>query len=220
MPEDVLLWKGDFPADKLREFARQGVAMPDGSYPIPDRAHVEKAVHAVGRGTNNSHDAIRRHIIKRARALGADSLIPNGWSADGTVRKTEHVEKASPLMLDQDQQIVYGVVLTPDVEDSQGDILSPQEIEKAAHRWLVEYRKHDVQHAEVAKDDDGQPIAEPVESFIAPCDLTIAGEQVRKGAWVLATRVNDTKTWDEIRTGQRTGYSIGGTGVREAIADS
>jgi hypothetical protein len=127
------------------------------------------------------------------------------------------IEKAGDLLVDKAQQLVYGVVLTPEVEDSQGDVLSAEEIEKAAHRWLIEYRKQDVQHSEVAKDDTGRPLAEPVESFIAPCDLTIEDVPVRKGAWVIATRVNDPETWDDVVNGRRTGFSIGGSGVRQAI---
>jgi hypothetical protein len=37
----------------------------------------------VGRG-KAGHDAIRRHIIKRAKALGAMNLIPDNWSSSGS----------------------------------------------------------------------------------------------------------------------------------------
>lgn len=71
--------------------ATQGWAMPDGSYPIRPvnmhgRSDLEKAIHAVGRG-GGSHDAVRAHITKRARALGLSNLIPQDWpgrSAAGT----------------------------------------------------------------------------------------------------------------------------------------
>ncbi len=57
--------------------AKTGVAMPDGSYPIPDVAYLHKAIRAVGR----SHDiaATKAHIKRRAAALGASSLIPPTW---------------------------------------------------------------------------------------------------------------------------------------------
>lgn len=63
--------------------ARRGWAMPDGAYPIrPANMHgeadLDKAIHAVGRG-GASHDAIRQHITKRARALGLTDRIPDGW---------------------------------------------------------------------------------------------------------------------------------------------
>jgi hypothetical protein len=117
-------------------------------------------------------------------------------------------EITAPIIADQAQQIVYGVVLTPDQVDSQGDTVTAAEIEKAAHKWLVEYRKHDVQH-------DGQPAAmEPVESFIAPADLSIEGQPVLKGAWVIGVHVNDAPTWERVQKGELTGFSIGGTAER------
>lgn len=209
--DEVLLWKGDFTADETRSMARAGTAMSDGSFPVPDAAHLEKAIHAVGRGTNNSHAAIRKHIIQRARALGLSSKIPDSWGADGTITKAETVELAVPMWKNDDQQLVYGVVLTPGLEDSQGDIASAPEIQQAAHRFLVEFRKHDVQHTETEA-----PI-QTVESFIAPTDMVIEGEKVLKGAWVLAAKVNDSSTWERVRKGELTGWSIGGSGVREPI---
>ena len=63
-----------------KKMAASGVAMPDGSYPIPDETHLKAAIHAVGRG-NAPHASIRAHIIKRAKALGLTSLLPEGWTA-------------------------------------------------------------------------------------------------------------------------------------------
>lgn len=110
---------------------------------------------------------------------------------------------------DTDEQIVYGVVLQPGVTDSQGDVVSAEEIEKAAHRWLTESRLHDVQH-------DMQPNAQvvPVESFIAPAQLEVAGRPVLKGSWVMAAKINDPELWGKVRKGEITGYSIGGSAIR------
>lgn len=52
-----------------RTYAKQGVAMKNGDFPIPDKGHLKAAV---GRLKNYKGDkaAARRHILKRARALG------------------------------------------------------------------------------------------------------------------------------------------------------
>jgi HK97 family phage prohead protease len=71
-------------AEQLRTMAKNGQAMPDGAYPIADREDLGNAVHAVGRG-GADHDAIRRHIMKRAKAMGASSMIPDHWQADGSL---------------------------------------------------------------------------------------------------------------------------------------
>jgi HK97 family phage prohead protease len=81
---------GDLNTAARKYAASQGWAMPDGSYPIrPADMHggtdLGKAIQAVGRG-GASHDAIRRHIIKRARALGMSDRIPDNWAADGTMK--------------------------------------------------------------------------------------------------------------------------------------
>jgi ATP-dependent Clp endopeptidase proteolytic subunit ClpP len=71
-------------ADDRKRMAANGHAMPDGSYPIEDSEDLGNAIHAVGRG-GADHDAIRRHIIKRANALGLASRIPDNWNGDGSI---------------------------------------------------------------------------------------------------------------------------------------
>lgn len=105
---------------------------------------------------------------------------------------------------------VYGVVLQPGIPDSQGDVLSAEEIEKAAHEYLVTSRKQDLQHNEQAA------AADVVESYIAPADLIVAGRPVVKGAWVMASDIHDPAIKAGVRKGEITGYSIGGTAVRTA----
>lgn len=57
-------------ASKRRAYAKSGVACPDGSFPIPDKAHLRKAVKAIGRAAPAKRGAVRAHIRKRAKALG------------------------------------------------------------------------------------------------------------------------------------------------------
>jgi len=71
--------------------------MPDGSYPIGDREDLTNAVRAVGRG-GASHNAIRRHIMKRARALGASNAIPDNWNSDGSLRSREIDTSTEPAV--------------------------------------------------------------------------------------------------------------------------
>jgi ATP-dependent protease ClpP protease subunit len=78
------VWNAKYNTDDRKRMAASGQAMPDGSYPIADEEDLRNAIHAVGRG-GADHDAIRRHIIKRARALGASSQIPDNWNSDGSL---------------------------------------------------------------------------------------------------------------------------------------
>jgi len=70
--------KRKYTAEQRREYAASGIAMKDGSYPIPDKDALEDAIHAIGRG-KGSHAAIRQHIVRRAKALGATDSLPDDW---------------------------------------------------------------------------------------------------------------------------------------------
>jgi hypothetical protein len=50
--------------------AKTGVALPDGSFPIPTSSHVHKAIQAFGRCPPEKRPQLVNHVRKRARALG------------------------------------------------------------------------------------------------------------------------------------------------------
>lgn len=67
----------EFSAEKRRELADEGKALPDGSFPIVTRADLQNAVSAFGRG---GHPILaKKHIIKRAKELGATDALPEDW---------------------------------------------------------------------------------------------------------------------------------------------
>lgn len=66
-----------FTAAQRKQLAKEGKAMPDGSYPIRNVTDLRNAIMDFGRG--GSDPAVKRHIIKRARALGALDAIPDSW---------------------------------------------------------------------------------------------------------------------------------------------
>lgn len=63
---------GASPSSKQRkQWAKEGVALPDGSFPIPDKKYLIRAIKAFGRANESDRAKVKRHILKRARALGA-----------------------------------------------------------------------------------------------------------------------------------------------------
>lgn len=74
--------RAKYDAAARQTMAKNGQAMPDGSYPIADKQDLQNAIHAVGRG-NAPHATIRAHIIKRAKALGATNMLPPDWMPSG-----------------------------------------------------------------------------------------------------------------------------------------
>lgn len=85
MSEQAL--KREYSQDLRRKYASQGVSLPDGSYPIPDKGALMDAVHSFGRANPSDRAKVRRHIIKRARALGAMDLLPPDWPGSTQEKK-------------------------------------------------------------------------------------------------------------------------------------
>ena len=86
------LEKREFSSDERKSAAKQGQALPDGSFPIKTVSDLHNAVQAYGRAKNKA--AAKAHIIKRAKALGAMDAIPDSWKKDdgekmrmGTLKK-------------------------------------------------------------------------------------------------------------------------------------
>lgn len=68
----------EFSQEERERLAEKGHALPDGSYPIVTREDLENAIQAIGRAKDPA--AAKRHIKKRARALGLEELIPEEWN--------------------------------------------------------------------------------------------------------------------------------------------
>jgi hypothetical protein len=71
-----------------RRLAKQGHALSDGSYPIPNRGYLKKAIRAVGRAGPGKRPALGRLIRKRARQLGAWSVVKGSWADNTAGAKT------------------------------------------------------------------------------------------------------------------------------------
>lgn len=65
---------------RVRErLASEGKAMPDGAYPIRNVSDLKNAIQAYGRAKESEQTEVRKHIVKRARGLGRQDLIPENW---------------------------------------------------------------------------------------------------------------------------------------------
>lgn len=103
-----------------------------------------------------------------------------------------------------DEHIVMGIVYEPDTVDAQGDQASEEEIRKAAYHFMENNPTFKIQHK-------GKPVnIKVLESYIAPQDFTIAKRNVKKGSWVLVTRILNKQLWKDIKAGKMTGFSMAG----------
>ncbi len=114
----------------------------------------------------------------------------------------------------QDKQLAYGLILRPDVPDSQGDIYNDEEVEKAAH-W---YAAHSLGKADWLHETElprGEAVL--VESFVSPVGFDWNGFEVKKGDWLGAMWIRDKEKWEAVKKGEIQAFSIKGQGRRMAI---
>jgi hypothetical protein len=72
-------YKRDYSSASRERMASEGTAMPDGSYPIANKKDLMNAIRSWGRG--GAKEDVKRHIMSRARSLGAEDLIPENWKS-------------------------------------------------------------------------------------------------------------------------------------------
>jgi len=109
----------------------------------------------------------------------------------------------------EEERLVTGIVLEPDEIDAQNDTIKAQAIRDTAHGFLAKFNldsKMGIQH-----ETFGEIGVKLVESFIAPVDMVIGNEKVKKGSWVITVKVLSDVVWEAIKDGSFTGFSIGGT---------
>lgn len=111
------------------------------------------------------------------------------------------------LKVDEESHFVTGVVYEPNVADAHDNYMTEAEIEKAAHWFMKNGDKIDIQHS--FEEAEGLTV---VESSVTKADQEIDGEPVKKGTWLMTVEVANDDVWKAIEKGEITGLSMGGVG--------
>jgi hypothetical protein len=146
-------------------------------------------------------DASARYVAP-APPPAVDGALSKALS--GTTRLVRKAEEPAA-----EERFVFGVVLEPDVVDTQGDTYSAEEVRKAAHRFMELHGNLGQQHDAIVT---GKLVI--LESYVAPVDFAVGTEAIKAGTWLLAIRVKDDGLWESIKAGGFTGFSIGGSAIR------
>ncbi len=133
---------------------------------------------------------------------------PDEEDAQGDFSDSEEIRKASWKFL----QRLQGHQLTKHFLEEVVKVLKSDEIGIVDVSSLVEEYEIEKRIGIMHKEFD-PGIGEVVESFLAPVDMQIAEEMVKKGSWLLGVVWNE-EAFAKVLKGELNGYSMGGVGVR------
>ena len=60
-------------------------------------------------------------------------------------------------------------------------------------------------------------VGDVVENYIAPVDFTLGDQEVKKGTWLMAVQF-EPEYFTKVQSGEITGWSMGGSGVRTQVS--
>ena len=177
---------------------------------MPDQS----AVHAPSAGK-------RKRPRGRLMPVKVDNTVP----AAGDIGKSDDLDivwSGEFSKTDDEKRQVFGWASVVEVNgqpviDRQGDWITPDEIEKAAYEYVIKSRKGGDQH----KRDGDQPFhaSDLIESFV------VTKEKIEKMGlpadtpvgWWIGFKVHNEDTWQDVKKGLKTGFSIHGKGKRREL---
>ncbi len=123
------------------------------------------------------------------------------------------IMKAEILKRDEDQRLVWGwayvsTVLGEVSKDHSGEWIKPQELVKAATNFMLDVRVAKAMH-------NGDKVGEVVHSMPITKELSEAlGIHSDREGWVLCMKIHDETTWNLVKSGKLSAFSIGGRALR------
>lgn len=182
--------KRDVPDKERAKDAKEGKALPDGSFPIENRQDLKNAIRAYGRAKDK--EKAKEHIIARAKALDATDLLPSSWEGS-TKKKADKAELADALkkgldtvarlacLIQELEWLQQSTEWERDYEHDESTV--PDEIKEdianicATLRHMVEEETQ-----ELLNDEETEELGELLEMAHAPNGLAKAVEIIRGNA--------------------------------------
>lgn len=116
----------------------------------------------------------------------------------------------------EEQRLVYGWAYVSTVNgeislDHSGEYIKPDEIVKAATNFMMDARVAKEMHS-------GPQIGDIVHSLPITKEIASSlGLSTDKEGWIICVKVLDDKTWEQVKTGKLSAFSIGGRALRETL---
>ncbi len=153
-----------------------------------------------------THAKVRLHDIDNPS--DPEAIKKASWSTPFKIEK-----------VDQDKQQLFGwaSVVTKGgraIIDKQGDIIPVDELENAAHDFVLSSRKQGDMHSRT----DG--VGRLIESMVFSAEKQKAlGIDLGLEGWWVGFQCDCKELWKDIRTGRKLEFSIGGAAIPEKVAD-
>lgn len=172
--------------------------------------HVQKIVRR--RDFQNMRGSTGPKVL--TQLLVSNYKLPSKTGTDKGKQNSAHSPKTKfsktvPLVKNvnpDEERYVLGIVLEPETVDAHNEIYSAEEIRTAAHGFMADYRGIGVMHQFLVNGDVAL-----LESYLAPTDFEIGGRRIKKGAWLIALRILSDGLWRQVKSGEFTGFSVGGS---------
>lgn len=126
-----------------KSLAQEGKALPDGSYPIRNEDDLKNAIQSYGRAKEGKRAAVRRHIIKRARQLKKQNLIPQEWK----VAANEELEALSASLRAKVEQASALVAAPIEETEDSGKAKAAESEEIPADETITEEEQKQLEKA-------------------------------------------------------------------------
>ena len=157
-------------------------------------------------------------VVSKGRAEGAMGTEMANRSNNG-YRMAEEATNQVWHFSEDDQMIITGPAMVPDLliprKDSKGNIFhvffSPETVKDIARKFLEE-SKHN--NTDINHDDDIVQENVLLESWIVSDPendkSNSLGFNVPKDSWMVSYKINNAETWQKIKSGELSGFSVAG----------
>lgn len=134
----------------------------------------------------------------------------------GVFMKKDACVQGQVLKADEEARLVWGwaSIISRDGEpivDTQGDMISAEELSKAATEFMMDARVAKAMH-------EGGQVGEVVHSFPLTKEVADAfGIKTNIEGWIIAMKIHDDDVWSRVKSGELQAFSIGGEALREEV---
>ncbi|MCD6386022.1 hypothetical protein J7M23_09640 [Candidatus Sumerlaeota bacterium] len=170
----------------------------------------------IKKSNNGEEIVLPKRRIKKLR-VNFISLVRSPANREPIILKSDGQEGnnwqkfVELIKTNEEEQMVYGIVYSPDVIDADGDFASVETIKEAAYEFMK---------AGVTRNVDKGHNYSPEPAYVAESWIVKEGDSLfpnKTGAWAVGIKIEDEDLWREIKRGELAGLSLAGVAEVEPV---